>query len=133
MSLSDNWMFNTCGASGSQGPTQTQCNDFYRGTNISVLVGTEEHFPGVQIWRVPAANTYSISGYGAAGGKGKNSMMRSHGVNVVGIFPLEKNDTLYILVGQQGEDACPSVSDCPSNIYGGVSSHFCAAAKNLAS
>lgn len=58
VSLSDNWVFSTCGASGSQGPTQTQCNDFYRISNISVLVGTEEHFPGVQIWRVPAANTY---------------------------------------------------------------------------
>lgn len=53
----------------------------------------------------------SISGYGAAGGKGgKNTMMRSHGVSVLGIFNLEKDDTLYILVGQQGEDACPSVS-----------------------
>ena len=54
---------------------------------------------------------YSISGYGAAGGKGgKNTMMRSHGVSVLGIFNLEKDDMLYILVGQQGEDACPSVS-----------------------
>lgn len=53
----------------------------------------------------------SISGYGAAGGKGgKNTMMRSHGVSVLGIFNLEKDDILYILVGQQGEDACPSVS-----------------------
>lgn len=53
----------------------------------------------------------SISVYGAAGGKGKNTIMRSHGVYVVGIFKLQKNDALYILVGQQGEDACPSVSD----------------------
>lgn len=53
----------------------------------------------------------SISGYGAAGGKGgRNTMTRSHGVSVLGIFNLEKDDTLYILVGQQGEDACPSVS-----------------------
>lgn len=37
-------------------------------------------------------------------------MTRSHGVSVLGIFNLEKGDTLYILVGQQGEDACPSVS-----------------------
>lgn len=37
-------------------------------------------------------------------------MTRSHGVSVLGIFDLEKDDTLYILVGQQGEDACPSVS-----------------------
>lgn len=37
-------------------------------------------------------------------------MMRSHGVSVLGIFNLEKDDMLYILVGQQGEDACPRVS-----------------------
>ena len=47
-------------------------------------------------------------------------MMRSHGVSVLGIFNLEKGDTLYILVGQQGEDACPSVSvrsgDLPSTL-----------------
>lgn len=41
-------------------------------------------------------------------------MVRSHGVSVLGIFDLQKDDTLYILVGQQGEDACPSVSDCLS-------------------
>jgi len=40
-------------------------------------------------------------------------MVRSHGVSVLGIFDLQKDDTLYILVGQQGEDACPSVSYCP--------------------
>lgn len=50
-------------------------------------------------------------------------MVRSHGVSVLGIFNLEKDDTLYILVGQQGEDACPRVSTqsraCPST-RGGV-------------
>jgi len=40
-------------------------------------------------------------------------MVRSHGVSVLGIFDLQKDDTLYILVGQQGEDACPSVRECP--------------------
>uniref|UniRef100_A0A670HUD7 Tyrosine-protein kinase receptor n=1 Tax=Podarcis muralis TaxID=64176 RepID=A0A670HUD7_PODMU len=104
----DHWLFSTCGANGPQGPTQTQCNDAYRNSNLSVVVGTEDNFPGVQVWRVPATNTYRVSGYGASGGKGKNSIMRSHGVSVVGIFKLQKNDNLYILVGQQGEDACPS-------------------------
>ncbi|XP_077007812.1 ALK tyrosine kinase receptor [Tamandua tetradactyla] len=105
------WLFTTCGASGPHGPTQTQCNNAYRNSNLSVVVGSEGPLKGVQIWRVPATNTYSISGYGAAGGKGgKNTMMRSHGVSVLGIFSLEKDDTLYILVGQQGEDACPSTN-----------------------
>lgn len=51
-------------------------------------------------------------------------MMRSHGVSVLGIFNLEKDDTLYILVGQQGEDACPRVSTQSrglSHTRGGVS------------
>ncbi|XP_004377705.1 ALK tyrosine kinase receptor [Trichechus manatus latirostris] len=105
------WLFTTCGASGPHGPTQAQCNNAYRNSNLSVTVGSEGPLKGIQIWKVPATDTYSISGYGAAGGKGgKNTMMRSHGVSVLGIFNLEKDDTLYILVGQQGEDACPSTS-----------------------
>lgn len=52
-----------------------------------------------------------ISAYGAAGGKGaKNHNKRNHGVFISAIFPLEKGDLLYILVGHQGEDACPGVS-----------------------
>ncbi|XP_028352394.1 ALK tyrosine kinase receptor [Physeter macrocephalus] len=106
------WLFTTCGASGPHGPTQAQCNNAYRNSNLSVVVGSEGPLKGIQTWKVPATDTYSISGYGAAGGKGgKNTMMRSHGVSVLGIFNLEKDDVLYILVGQQGEDACPSPSD----------------------
>ncbi|PKU41831.1 alk tyrosine kinase receptor [Limosa lapponica baueri] len=110
--LTNHWLFTTCGASGPYGPTQSQCNNAYRNSNLSVIVGAEGILQGIQIWRVPATNTYSISGYGAAGGKGgKNTMVRSHGVSVLGIFDLQKDDTLYILVGQQGEDACPSTND----------------------
>uniref|UniRef100_A0A8D2E2N1 Tyrosine-protein kinase receptor n=1 Tax=Sciurus vulgaris TaxID=55149 RepID=A0A8D2E2N1_SCIVU len=105
------WLFTTCGASGPYGPTQAQCNNAYQNSNQSVVVGSEGPLKGIQIWKVPATDTYSISGYGAAGGKGgKNTMMRSHGVSVLGIFNLEKDDMLYILVGQQGEDACPSTN-----------------------
>uniref|UniRef100_G1SEQ3 Tyrosine-protein kinase receptor n=1 Tax=Oryctolagus cuniculus TaxID=9986 RepID=G1SEQ3_RABIT len=105
------WLFTTCGASGPHGPTQAQCNNAYQNSNQSVVVGSEGPLKGIQIWTVPATDTYSISGYGAAGGKGgKNTMMRSHGVSVLGIFNLEKDDMLYILVGQQGEDACPSTN-----------------------
>lgn len=55
--------------------------------------------------------SHRISAYGAAGGKGaKNHNKRNHGVFISAIFPLEKGDILYILVGHQGEDACPGVS-----------------------
>lgn len=68
---------------------------------------------------MPVANTClcgvaiscRITAYGAAGGKGaKNHNKRNHGVFISGVFTLEKGDLLYILVGQQGEDACPGVS-----------------------
>uniref|UniRef100_A0A3P8UL87 receptor protein-tyrosine kinase n=1 Tax=Cynoglossus semilaevis TaxID=244447 RepID=A0A3P8UL87_CYNSE len=102
------WWFNSCGASGPHGPTQAQCDSTYRNKNVSVTVGKDGHLKGVQMWKVPATNKYLISAYGAAGGKGaKNHNKRNHGVFISAIFPLEKGETLYILVGHQGEDACP--------------------------
>ncbi|XP_069008390.1 tyrosine-protein kinase receptor [Embiotoca jacksoni] len=102
------WWFNSCGASGPYGPTQAQCDSTYRNKNVSVTVRKEGALKGVQMWRVPATNRYLISAYGAAGGKGaKNHNKRNHGVFISAIFPLEKGDVLYILVGHQGEDACP--------------------------
>uniref|UniRef100_H3B463 receptor protein-tyrosine kinase n=1 Tax=Latimeria chalumnae TaxID=7897 RepID=H3B463_LATCH len=102
------WLFTTCGASGPHGPTPMQCNDAYRNMNLSVTVGTDGFLKGVQIWRVPSTNKYKISGYGAAGGRGvKSTMLRLHGMMVAGFFELQKDELLYILVGQQGEDACP--------------------------
>ncbi|XP_067414052.1 leukocyte tyrosine kinase receptor [Emydura macquarii macquarii] len=102
------WWFTTCGASGPRGPTQVQCDSTYYNTNVSVTVEKEGPLRGVQVWRVPATNQYLISAYGAAGGKGaKNHKKRSHGVFISATFQLEKDELLYILVGQQGEDACP--------------------------
>ncbi|XP_072284450.1 leukocyte tyrosine kinase receptor [Pyxicephalus adspersus] len=102
------WEFSTCGAKGPYGPTQAQCNNAYRNNNISVIVGKDGPLKGVQMWRVPFTKVYTISAYGAAGGKGaKNHNKRSHGIFMSGVFHLEKDELLYILVGQQGEDACP--------------------------
>ncbi|XP_062326239.1 tyrosine-protein kinase receptor isoform X2 [Osmerus eperlanus] len=102
------WLFTSCGASGPRGPTQAQCDSAYRKTNVSVTLGKDGPLRGVQMWRVPATNRYMISAYGAAGGKGaKNHNKRSHGVFISAIFPLERGEMLYILVGHQGEDACP--------------------------
>ncbi|XP_067223959.1 tyrosine-protein kinase receptor [Chanodichthys erythropterus] len=117
------WWFTSCGASGPQGPTQAQCDSAYRNTNVSVVVGKEGLLRGVQMWRVPATNMYKISAYGAAGGKGaKNHNKRSHGVIISAIFPLEKGDILYILIGHQGEDACPGRNDKTRKICLGESS-----------
>uniref|UniRef100_A0A8C4HY81 Tyrosine-protein kinase receptor n=1 Tax=Dicentrarchus labrax TaxID=13489 RepID=A0A8C4HY81_DICLA len=117
------WWFTSCGASGPYGPTQAQCDSAYRNKNVSVIVGKEGPLKGVQMWRVPATNRYMISAYGAAGGKGaKNHNKRNHGVFISAIFPLEKEDVLYILVGHQGEDACPGRNPLTQKICLGESS-----------
>lgn len=51
-----------------------------------------------------------ITAYGAAGGRGVLATSRSHGVYMTGDFQLKKGELLHILVGQKGEDACPTVS-----------------------
>ncbi|XP_078518140.1 leukocyte tyrosine kinase receptor [Lissotriton helveticus] len=117
------WLFNSCGASGPRGPTQAQCDIAYRNTNVSVTVAQDGKLQGVQIWRVPATNTYRISAYGAAGGKGaKNNNKRSHGVFISAAFQLQKDELLYILVGQQGEDACPGANVLAQELCFGKSS-----------
>lgn len=52
------WWFNSCGASGPQGPTQAQCDSTYRNKNVSVTVRKEGPLKGVQMWKVPATNRY---------------------------------------------------------------------------
>uniref|UniRef100_A0A803TLX1 Tyrosine-protein kinase receptor n=1 Tax=Anolis carolinensis TaxID=28377 RepID=A0A803TLX1_ANOCA len=119
------WWFSSCGASGPQGPTQAQCHNAYHNSNVSVTVEKEGPLRGVQIWKVPESKQYMISAYGAAGGKGaKNHNKRSHGVFISAIFKLEKDELLYILVGQQGEDACPGASSQTMQICLGESSEI---------
>nr|XP_028579164.1 leukocyte tyrosine kinase receptor isoform X1 [Podarcis muralis] len=119
------WLFTSCGASGPRGPTQAQCDSAYRNTNISVTVEKEGQLRGVQVWRVPASNRYTISAYGAAGGNGaKNHYKRSYGVFISAIFKMEKDELLYILVGQQGEDACPGSNAQTEQICLGESSEI---------
>ncbi|KAM6202503.1 leukocyte tyrosine kinase receptor [Rhynchocyon petersi] len=105
------WVFSTCGASGRRGPTQTQCDWTYTGGNVVVTVEASGPLRGVQLWRAPSSGQYLISAYGAAGGKGaKNHLSRAHGVLVSAVFTLSRGEPLYILVGHQGEDACPGGS-----------------------
>ncbi|CAF99025.1 unnamed protein product, partial [Tetraodon nigroviridis] len=103
------WIFQTCGARGPEGPTHTQCLNSYRKNNVSVTVAAQGPLKGIQKWKVLETGTYRITAYGAAGGRSVLVMSRSHGVYLAGDFWLKKGEELYILVGQQGEDACPSV------------------------
>uniref|UniRef100_A0A8C2Q1E6 Tyrosine-protein kinase receptor n=1 Tax=Cyprinus carpio TaxID=7962 RepID=A0A8C2Q1E6_CYPCA len=105
------WIFHTCGATGPDGPTPTQCSNSYRNTNVNVTVGTKGPFKGIQMWRVQETRKYRITAYGAAGGRSVQAVHKSHGVYMTGDFQLQKDELLYILVGQEGEDACPNVSN----------------------
>ncbi|KAF7653444.1 hypothetical protein LDENG_00082740, partial [Lucifuga dentata] len=105
---SKKWIFHTCGAVGPEGPTPTQCSNSYRNSNVNVTVGTRGPFKGIQMWQVPETGTYRITAYGAAGGRSVLAMSRSHGVYITGDFMLKKGEVLHVLVGQQGEDACPN-------------------------
>ncbi|XP_024910865.1 ALK tyrosine kinase receptor [Cynoglossus semilaevis] len=102
------WIFHTCGAAGPEGPTPSQCINSYRNSNVNVTVGTRGLLKGIQMWRVPETGSYRIIAYGAAGGRSVLAMRRSHGVYISADFLLRKGQLLYILVGQKGEDACPS-------------------------
>ncbi|XP_049990043.1 leukocyte tyrosine kinase receptor isoform X3 [Alexandromys fortis] len=76
-----------------------------------VTVGAAGPLKGVQLWRAPDTGQYLISAYGAAGGKGaRNHLSRAHGIFLSALFFLRRGEPLYILVGQQGEDACPGGS-----------------------
>ncbi|XP_053365240.1 tyrosine-protein kinase receptor [Clarias gariepinus] len=116
------WSFTSCGASGPRGPNQAQCNSAYRNTNVSVVVGKEGPVKGVQMWKVPATNRYKISAYGAAGGSGAKNHKRSQGVFISAIFKLKKGDILYLLIGHQGEDACPGRNPLTRKVCLGESS-----------
>lgn len=52
------WIFHPCGAVGPEGPTPSQCLNFYKNTNVNVTVGTQGPFKGVQMWRVQESGTY---------------------------------------------------------------------------
>lgn len=63
----------------------------------------------------PRPSSRRVSAYGAAGGKGaRNHLSRAHGIFLSAVFLLSRGEPLYILVGQQGEDACPGVSGAPA-------------------
>lgn len=71
-----------------------------------------------------------ITAYGAAGGRSVLAMSRSHGVYITGDFLLRRGELLYILVGQQGEDACPNVSVFYSLFFNCHAVNRCSAAND---
>ena len=99
------YQFTNCGATGRLGPTQSQCDASYNGTNVNVTINTQ----GIQEWTVPVSGSYKITAIGAAGGDNTavsdSGPPQFKGGKVTGTFYLSKDDVYQILVGQKGEDS----------------------------
>ena len=104
--------FTNAGATGQNGPTQSQVNTAYDGTTLddAVTINTQ----GIQEWTVPATGTYTFEVYGAQGGRSylyNTSTWHDggKGAKAVADFSLTQGDVLKIMVGQQGVEYARNV------------------------
>jgi hypothetical protein len=96
--------FTNCNVSGNTGPTQSDVNTAYSGTNLDgdVSITTQ----GIQEWVVPYTGEYVITAAGAQGGfSNVTSTPGGLGAKIESKFYLTQGTTLGILVGQQGESS----------------------------
>ncbi len=94
--------FTPCGATGTSGPSQSQCTSAYSGTD---LAGAVTVVSGYQYWTVPATGSYTITAAGATGGNNTNhSHIGGYGAEMSGVFSLTAGDVLEIVVGQRGSN-----------------------------
>ncbi|MDR9398391.1 MAG: SprB repeat-containing protein, partial [Salibacter sp.] len=94
------WTFTNANSSGNQGPTQSQVNIAYSGTNLdnNVTVNTQ----GIQEWLVPASGTYRILAKGAEGGDGgSGTLSPGKGASIEGEVFLTQGTVLKVVVGQK--------------------------------
>ncbi|KAJ8707954.1 hypothetical protein PYW08_010320 [Mythimna loreyi] len=100
------YRFTTCGATGRFGPNQTMCDVAYNNTPVAVSVIQSPPYQGIQLWEVPAEGLYTLIATGASGGLGSAWAGVSHAASVRALVELHKSERVYILVGQQGFNAC---------------------------
>jgi hypothetical protein len=95
--------FTPSGATGLNGPILTDCQTAYSTTSWA---SNPAYFnmatQGVQQWIVPETGNYSIETIGGEGGTGFHE--HGQGASIYGEYLLTQGDTLFILVGQTGED-----------------------------
>ena len=97
------YVFSNAGATGRLGPTQSQINASYSGTNLANSVTINNQ--GIQEWNVPASGNYRIEAWGARGGGamyGSTSYDEGLGAKMAGKFTLNSSETLKVLIGQEG-------------------------------
>jgi hypothetical protein len=92
--------FTTCGASGRYGPSQSQCDSAYSGTNLEGEVNVVGE--GIQEWTVPEDGKYNITVAGAQGGD-TYDFEGGLGAKLSSSFYLKAGENLRVLVGQHGE------------------------------
>lgn len=117
----------TCGTKGRFGPSQKDCDNEYNDTEVKVL--NAPGLSGVQKWKAPGegfytyvysfirrknvnCDLYRFFLFGASGGKGSGGMGSSRGAMVRMVVELRKGQEFYILVGQEGANACLKVKQC---------------------
>jgi hypothetical protein len=92
------WIFTSAGATGRFGPTQAQIDANYSGTSLEGAVTINATHQGIQEWTVPVSGTYRVEVLGAKGGGAHGG----RGAKMSGLFSLNDDSLLYILVGQHG-------------------------------
>ncbi|CBY41363.1 unnamed protein product [Oikopleura dioica] len=89
------WEFNSCGATGRFGPTETMCSTVYDGEYPGFFVKG-----GMQFFITPKTGKYRVTAIAPGGLAAKKGAGR--GASVSAIFKLEEEDELRIIVGQKG-------------------------------
>jgi len=102
-SSSGPFTFTNCGATGKNGPSQSDCNSEYSGTSLDGDVTVSS---GIQTWTVLFSGTYTIEAWGADGGNGDDGesyeSLGGNGRKLKANFSLVQDAVLKILVGQRG-------------------------------
>ena len=98
------WTFTNAGATGRFGPTQGQINTSYAGTSLAGAVTINATHQGIQEWTVPASGTYRIEAWGAKGGD-VTGYTGGKGARILGEISLSKDETIFVLCGQQGSNS----------------------------
>tara|TARA_Y100000590_G_scaffold415019_1_gene512403 strand:- start:6624 stop:10700 length:4077 start_codon:yes stop_codon:yes gene_type:complete len=124
------YQFTNCGQSGRYGPSQSQANSAYSGTNLE---GTVTVASGIQTWTVPSTGIYRIEAIGAAGGTQlySSDYHGGEGASMSGDFSLTQGDILKIIVGQKGENTRATNQDNAAPGGGGGSFIWISGTNNL--
>ena len=102
------YVFTSAGATGRYGPTQSQIDANYSGTNLDGAVTI--NIQGIQEWTVPADGNYVIEVWGAQGANNRADLAGAFGAKMQGTFSLDSGTTIKILVGQKGTDSTNSIN-----------------------